>query len=349
MVEEMVPPGGTATFRFAATVPPHAGSIEAPFTPVVDSLGWMTYQEGSYLRITNEPYRAEYIGQEPADSLTLAPGELRLLTASFRNIGYASWQQGMVQLGTVHPNSNSEDYLTPFVHDSWISDTRPARLDQPQVAPGHTGNFSFLVQAPPTPGTYTLRVRPLIGGAWWMRDHDMHIAWTIHVVEPPTDTAHLAISPAYTALHSGETFSVTVSADTGSAEADTIAAYLRFDPAMLEVIDTTGQRASAVALDEALEGYSSFTRADNTTGSITIYATRSAAPYVRGGFDVATIYFRARTSGIPTAIVFEQHDDRMSDLRRAGASLAPNLPTYSGYVSVQSRTFYIPTVRMGAR
>jgi hypothetical protein len=140
-----------------------------------------------------------------------------------------------------------------------------------------------------------------------------------------------------------------VSADTGSAEADTIAAYLRFDPAMLEVIDTTGRHSTAVAVDEALAGYSSFARADNTTGSVTIYATRSEAPYVRGTFDVATIRFRVRASGIPTAIIFEQHDDRMSDLRRAGESLAPNLPTYSGYVSVQSRTFYIPTVRMGAR
>jgi hypothetical protein len=61
MIEETVAPGETATFRFAAAVPPFVGSIEARFTPVVEYLGWMQHQEGTSLIIFSNPDNAAHV------------------------------------------------------------------------------------------------------------------------------------------------------------------------------------------------------------------------------------------------------------------------------------------------
>jgi hypothetical protein len=55
MVEDVVPPGEVATFRFDAAVPPLVGRVEARFTPVVEHLGWMQHQDRSSLIIFSDP------------------------------------------------------------------------------------------------------------------------------------------------------------------------------------------------------------------------------------------------------------------------------------------------------
>lgn len=47
------------------------------------------------------------------------------------------------------------------------------------LAPGQLGWFTFSVRAPPTPGVYTLAVRPVIDGTTRLEDYGVY--WTITV------------------------------------------------------------------------------------------------------------------------------------------------------------------------
>lgn len=183
MREKVVPPGSTATFRFAAAVAPTAGSIDAVFTPVVEYVGWMEHQEGTRLIVTNNPYRAAVEEQSPdtTEVITLKAWETQTFTVRFRNTGYAPWEQAGTLLATVEPDSNAVDYTSPFGHSSWLHPDCPTHLQEEQVAPDDTGTFVFTVRAPAIPGRYTLRVRPLAADTWWMEDQTMDVTWTINV------------------------------------------------------------------------------------------------------------------------------------------------------------------------
>jgi len=47
------------------------------------------------------------------------------------------------------------------------------------VGPGQVSWFQFQIQAPQTPGTYKLYIRPLIEGAQWMEDYG--VFWVVTV------------------------------------------------------------------------------------------------------------------------------------------------------------------------
>ena len=47
------------------------------------------------------------------------------------------------------------------------------------VGPGQVSWFQFTVQAPMTPGTYRLYLRPLVEGATWMEDYG--VFWLVTV------------------------------------------------------------------------------------------------------------------------------------------------------------------------
>src|SRR2546427_5366843 len=48
------------------------------------------------------------------------------------------------------------------------------------VGPGQVAWFEFTIQAPMTPGRYTLAIRPLIEGAQWMEDYG--VFWYVTVL-----------------------------------------------------------------------------------------------------------------------------------------------------------------------
>lgn len=183
MLEQVVPPGETATFRFAATVPPIAGMIDAAFTPVVEYLGWMDPQAGTRLHINNNPYRAELKQQLPAatQEITMLAWSTQTFTVTLRNTGYAPWEQSSTFLDTIDPDTGDASYASPFADLSWLQSDHPARLREKQVAPGKTGSFVFTIHAPFQPGNYTLRVRPVTAGTWWMENPDHEATWRINV------------------------------------------------------------------------------------------------------------------------------------------------------------------------
>jgi hypothetical protein len=353
MREQAVPPGATATFRFTADVPPQIGRIKAAFTPVVEHLGWMEHQEGSTIVVTNNPYTAALTASSPPTDITLEPGAVQIYDLTYRNNGYVAWQQADTLLGTVGTTTDTGESPSPFAHPSWPRASRPARLNESSIAPDSEGRFRFIIQAPQEPGSYTLRLRPLLKtpetpDTWWMHQQTEPTAWNITVAAPPPAAARLSIEPAYTAVAAGQTFSVTIRASVAISQADTVAAHLRFDPTALDVVDAAGTLTTSVSLNSTLFPTATLNLVDQQNGSISILAARQHAPYLSGSFTVATVHFRARSSGMLSEIQFVPRGDLSNDLLRGGSSLNPAVSSGSVADTRQGsikQHVYVPLLR----
>lgn len=76
----------------------------------------------------------------------------------------------------------------------WPTADRAAIQQEDVVQPGAIGTFVFKVRAPMEPGTYLLRLRPVIDGTVWMEDEgafltvttaaDFHAAWVTQSAYP---------------------------------------------------------------------------------------------------------------------------------------------------------------------
>jgi hypothetical protein len=100
--------------------------------------------------------------------MTLEPGDTAQQFLSFTNTGTKSWfpvGAVPVRLGT----SNPIDRSSPFFNSAdWLAPNRLTPLDQPEVAPGKIGSFSWILKAPPQPGSYREHYAPVAEGVTWM-------------------------------------------------------------------------------------------------------------------------------------------------------------------------------------
>jgi len=97
-------------------------------------------------------YQWQYIGQSPSGNLVA--GQKTTWTVSVKNTGTATWYNtgaNPVHLGTYRP----QDRNSAFCTTGWLGCNRPANLNESSVAPGQIGTFTFDVQAPVNPGTYS--------------------------------------------------------------------------------------------------------------------------------------------------------------------------------------------------
>ncbi len=131
------------------------------------------------------PYQAEV-----SDGfVTLAPGQVKLITLKFKNVGTETWISGMDHVA-VYLYGNS----TPFYHPSWHSADLPKPIEQASVAPGHMASASFYVKAPSTPGTYNERFLLSYGPNAWMKGSVVPVSFTVteatatHTSAPTTGT-----------------------------------------------------------------------------------------------------------------------------------------------------------------
>lgn len=116
---------------------------------------------------------------------TLCPGERTTLRVSYRNVGDRVWSGAL--LGTWRPVPG-QDKPSPLGGDGtsaspstgWARYNRPAVQSPASVAPDEVATFEFMIQAPTTPGVYTLGVRPLFEGVTWLEDFG--IFWLVIVL-----------------------------------------------------------------------------------------------------------------------------------------------------------------------
>jgi uncharacterized lipoprotein YddW (UPF0748 family) len=121
---------------------------------------------------------------------TLCAGETSTAVVAYKNSGSFGWVSGrmgeVAYLGTWGPEPG-QDRATPLGGDGqlgspatgWPRYNRIAAQPADYVGPGQVAWFQFTIQAPTTPGTYRLYLRPLVEGAQWMEDFGVY--WVVTV------------------------------------------------------------------------------------------------------------------------------------------------------------------------
>lgn len=86
------------------------------------------------------------------------------VTMQFRNVGTATWYSSganPIRLAT----ANFDDHNSTFQGSGWLSGNRAATLNEPSVAPGQLGSFTFIIANPPDyTGTWTEYFRLVADG-----------------------------------------------------------------------------------------------------------------------------------------------------------------------------------------
>jgi hypothetical protein len=153
---------------------------------------------------------------------TLCPGERSTATVAYYNSGSFGWVRGrmgeMAFLGTSNPSPGQDNPSQlggsggQSPDTGWPRNNRVAAQPADWVGPGQVAWFQFTIQAPNTPGTYLLYIRPVIEGATWMEDYGVYWQVTVKladsaqsIVITPTaaGTAETGSTRTYTATVNG--------------------------------------------------------------------------------------------------------------------------------------------------
>jgi len=166
--ESVVPPGAVGTFTFDVRAPTTLGVYRIPVRPVVDGVTWLDDQDVFVVVASDFGFHSELVDQSRHP--TLRVGETSApITVKLRNTGSRAWVRGIpseqVNLGIVGD-------ARPFgpLALAWPSADRVAIQSEPRVQPGEAASFVFRVRAPTTPGTYALRLQPVVDGVTWLED-----------------------------------------------------------------------------------------------------------------------------------------------------------------------------------
>ena len=138
---------------------------------------------------------------------TLCPGSSATVTIAFQNTGSLGWY-GNAAIGTWGPEPG-QDRASALGGDGtggspatrWSLPNRPAIQTTPYVGPGQVMWFEFGVQAPMTPGTYKLALRPLLEGQQWLEDPNL----TFYVLVK-ADDEHPPLDPTLAAAPVARTY-----------------------------------------------------------------------------------------------------------------------------------------------
>ena len=176
LTESSVTPGQIGSFRFEFQAPYAAGSYRQAFKPVAEFLTWMNdtgeslgivvKDTGTYTWRNNGYKVMTQDGSQFVDPGQLVAGEKYLAILSAINTGSATWKNNNptpVRLASTTGNS-------PLCTTTWIACDRPVSLTESSIAPGQTGSFRFVFQAPTTPGTYRATFKPVSEFLTWMND-----------------------------------------------------------------------------------------------------------------------------------------------------------------------------------
>ena len=146
-------------------------------------------------------FHAAWYGQ--SGYMSLCPGDRMTATVAYYNSGSRGWVLGrmgeVAYLGTSASDPGQDaasivggDGTLGSPATGWPRFNRPAIQPAAYVGPGQVAWFQFAVQAPATPGTYRVAIRPLIEGAQWLEDYG--VFWQITVLN--ADGTAPAATPA---------------------------------------------------------------------------------------------------------------------------------------------------------
>jgi hypothetical protein len=134
-------------------------------------------------------FHAAWYGQ--SGYMSLCPGERATATVAYYNTGSRGWVSGRMgeaaylgtwdsEPGQDQPSILGGDGQRGSPATGWPRYDRVAVQPAAYVGPGQVAWFQFVVQAPLTPGTYRLGIRPVIEGAAWLEDYG--VFWVVTVL-----------------------------------------------------------------------------------------------------------------------------------------------------------------------
>lgn len=107
-------------------------------------------------------------------SVILEPGQDKLITLKFKNVGTKTWKSGR-SAAAVYLYGDS----SIFAHPSWLDDDLPAVIREASVKTGAMASATFYVRAPKTPGTYTEKFLLSYGPNQWVKDSTVPVTFTV--------------------------------------------------------------------------------------------------------------------------------------------------------------------------
>ncbi len=116
------------------------------------------------------PYQAQAF---PAN-VSLQPGETRLFSLQFKNIGSQTWKAGRSATAVYVYGSSSI-----FGHSSWLANDVPGLIREAGVKPGAIATISFYIKAPAIPGTYTEKFLLSYGPNQWIKGSTTNVTFTV--------------------------------------------------------------------------------------------------------------------------------------------------------------------------
>ncbi|OGL67001.1 hypothetical protein A2856_00740 [Candidatus Uhrbacteria bacterium RIFCSPHIGHO2_01_FULL_63_20] len=135
-------------------------------------------------------YEALQVSSSGSGKLTLAPGETKDFTITFKNIGTASWANmgpGYVSVYTYGPK-----YRASLFQDlSWKSSTQPSVMREQTARAGETGTISFKLKAPKVTGEYQETFNLAAEDVAWIPGG----LFTVKIVVAQTPKAELLVVP----------------------------------------------------------------------------------------------------------------------------------------------------------
>ena len=103
-------------------------------------------------------------------------GETAVVTVQYRNVGHTPWFKGSpseIRLGEIGPRP-----LPPAMRVDWLTPDRPAAQTEAVVNERELATFTFKV-AGDAPGTYRLRLQPVVDGVKWLADEGVFVDITV--------------------------------------------------------------------------------------------------------------------------------------------------------------------------
>lgn len=104
----------------------------------------------------------------------LEPGQSKLITLKFKNVGTKTWIAGRSATAVYLYGKSSV-----FGHPSWLANDLPAVIREASVKPGAMASTVFYVKAPMVPGTYTERFLLSYGPNAWIKDSVVPVTFTV--------------------------------------------------------------------------------------------------------------------------------------------------------------------------
>jgi hypothetical protein len=123
----------------------------------------------------------------------------------------------------------------------------------------------------------------------------------------------LALSPSFRTATVGEIVTFDLAAVAGTQPINNVETYIRFDPAVLQVVDAGGGPATRIEGDMTALPVELYNSADNIAGVIRYDAGKLSAPFPAGTFRFATARFKVMGTAGSTTVAYVSPSDAFYD------------------------------------